>query len=70
MAMTIAGGLSKSERQRVQRRVRAAMAAQVLIDGKHQGGRAPYGYQVVDAGTASEPAEGAGGLQTASSCHR
>lgn len=55
MAMTITGGLSKSERQHVQRRVRAAMAAQVLIDGKHQGGRAPYGYQVVDAGLHPNP---------------
>jgi DNA invertase Pin-like site-specific DNA recombinase len=55
MAMTITGGLSKSERQHVQRRVRAAMAAQVLIDGKHQGGRALYGYQVVDAGQHPNP---------------
>jgi hypothetical protein len=55
MAMTITGGLSKSERQHVQRRVRAAMAAQVLIDGKHQGGRAPYGYRVVDAGLHPNP---------------
>ncbi|MQA27684.1 MAG: recombinase family protein [Micromonosporaceae bacterium] len=55
MAMTITGGLSKSERQHVQRRVRAAMAAQVLIDGKHQGGRAPYGYCVVDAGPHPNP---------------
>jgi len=55
MAMTITGGLSKSERQHVQRRVRAAMAAQVLIDGKHQGGRAPYGYRVVDAGPHPNP---------------
>jgi DNA invertase Pin-like site-specific DNA recombinase len=55
MAMTITGGLSKSERQHVQRRVRAAMAAQVLIDGKHQGGRAPYGYLVVDAGRHPNP---------------
>jgi hypothetical protein len=62
MAMTITGGLSKSERQHVQRRVRAAMAAQVLIDGKHQGGRAPYGYVVVDAGPSSESAEGSGGV--------
>ncbi|WP_328993662.1 recombinase family protein [Kribbella sp. NBC_01245] len=54
MAMTISGGLSKSERQHVQRRVRAAMAAPVLIDGKHQGGRAPYGY-VVDAGPHPNP---------------
>ncbi|WP_346277778.1 recombinase family protein [Pseudonocardia sp.] len=55
MAMTITGGLSKSERQHVQRRVRAAMAAQVLIDGKYQGGRAPYGYVVVDAGPHPNP---------------
>jgi DNA invertase Pin-like site-specific DNA recombinase len=55
MAMTITGGLSQSERQHVQRRVRAAMAAQVLVDGKHQGGRAPYGYQVVDAGPDPNP---------------
>lgn len=52
---SITGGLSKSERQHVQRRVRAAMAAQVLIDGKHQGGRAPYGYVVVDAGPHPNP---------------
>jgi hypothetical protein len=31
------------------------MAAQVLIDGKHQGGRAPYGYLVVDAGRHPNP---------------
>jgi hypothetical protein len=55
MAMTITGGLSKSERQHVQRRVRAAMAAQVLVDGKHQGGRPPYGYRVVDAGPHPNP---------------
>ncbi|MGC4938475.1 recombinase family protein [Kribbella sp. DT2] len=55
MAMTITSGLSKSERQHVQRRTRAAMAAQVLIDGKHQGGRAPYGYVVVDAGPHPNP---------------
>lgn len=31
------------------------MAAQVLIDGKHQGGRAPYGYVVIDAGPHPNP---------------
>ncbi|MEV0799923.1 recombinase family protein [Kribbella sp. NPDC050281] len=55
MAMTITGGLSKSERQHVQKRVRAAMAAQVLIDGRYQGGRPPYGYQVVDGGPHPHP---------------
>ncbi|MDX6283000.1 MAG: hypothetical protein QOH03_4071 [Kribbellaceae bacterium] len=55
MAMTITGGLSKSERQHVQRRVRAAMAAQVLIDGRYQGGRPPYGYLVADGGPHPHP---------------
>ncbi|MEV8371129.1 recombinase family protein [Kribbella sp. NPDC056861] len=55
MAMTITGGLSKSERQHVQRRVRAAMAAQVLIDGRYQGGRPPYGYVVADGGVHPHP---------------
>lgn len=55
MAMTITGGLSKSERQHVQKRVRAAMAAQVLIDGRYQGGRPPYGYLVADAGPHPHP---------------
>jgi DNA invertase Pin-like site-specific DNA recombinase len=55
MAMTITGGLSKSERQHVQRRVRAAMAAQVLIDGRYQGGRAPYGSVVADGGPHPHP---------------
>jgi hypothetical protein len=55
MAMTITGGLSKPERQHVQRRVRAAMAAQVLIDGRYQGGRPPYGYVVVDGGPHPHP---------------
>lgn len=30
-------------------------AAQVVVDGKHQGGRPPYGYQVVDAGPHPNP---------------
>ncbi|MGW6194828.1 recombinase family protein [Kribbella sp. NPDC055110] len=61
MAMTITGGLSKSERQHVQRRVRAAMAAQVLIDGRYQGGRPPYGYVVVDGGPHPHPRKAAEG---------
>ncbi|MEV0788706.1 recombinase family protein [Kribbella sp. NPDC050459] len=63
MAMTITGGLSKSERQHVQRRVRAAMAAQVLIDGRYQGGRAPYGYVVADGGPHPHPRKAQEGLR-------
>lgn len=50
MLMSVLGGMSESERQHVQTRVRAAMDAQVLNEGRHQGGRPPYGYQVVDGG--------------------
>ncbi|WP_179830746.1 recombinase family protein [Nocardia amikacinitolerans] len=46
--MSMLGGLSESERQRVQQRTGASMDAQVLNEGRHQGGRAPYGYMVVD----------------------
>ncbi len=44
MLMSVLGGVSESERQHVQARVRAAMDAQVINEGRHQGGRAPYGY--------------------------
>ncbi|WP_229739794.1 recombinase family protein [Nocardia rhizosphaerihabitans] len=46
--MNMLGGLSESERQHVQKRTRASMDAQVLNEGRHQGGRPPYGYLVVD----------------------
>ena len=49
MLMSVLGGMSESERQHVQARVRAAMDAQVVNEGRHQGGRAPYGYVVVTA---------------------
>ncbi|MEV5541872.1 hypothetical protein AB0L13_34030 [Saccharopolyspora shandongensis] len=43
------------ERQHVQARVRAAMDAQVLNEGRHQGGRAPYGYVTVNGGPHPNP---------------
>lgn len=55
MLMSMLGGLSESERQHVQARVRAAMDAQVINEGRFQGGRAPYGYIVVDAGPHPNP---------------
>jgi DNA invertase Pin-like site-specific DNA recombinase len=63
MLMSVLGGMSESERQHVQVRVRAAMDAQVVNEGRHQGGRAPYGYVVVDGGPHPNPrkaAEGSG----------
>ncbi|GAB1690826.1 recombinase family protein [Krasilnikovia sp. M28-CT-15] len=44
------GHQSQREVLRARFRVRAAMAAQVQQQGRHQGGRPPYGYQLVDAG--------------------
>ncbi|NYH77202.1 DNA invertase Pin-like site-specific DNA recombinase [Actinopolyspora biskrensis] len=55
MLMSVLGGMSESERQHIQTRVRAAMDAQVLNEGRHQGGRAPYGYVVVDGGSHPNP---------------
>ena len=63
MLMSVLGGMSESERQHVQARVRAAMDAQVVNEGRHQGGRAPYGYMVVDAGRHPNPRKAAEGFR-------
>ncbi|HEX3779689.1 MAG TPA: recombinase family protein [Pseudonocardiaceae bacterium] len=63
MLMSVLGGMSESERQHVQARVRAAMDAQVVNEGRHQGGRAPYGYLVVDGGPHPNPRKAAEGYQ-------
>jgi site-specific DNA recombinase len=44
------GHQSQREVLRTRFRVRAAMSAQVREQGRHLGGRPPYGYQLVDAG--------------------
>jgi DNA invertase Pin-like site-specific DNA recombinase len=61
MLMSVLGGMSESERQHVQARVRAAMDAQVVNEGRHQGGRAPYGYVVADGGPHPNPRKAAEG---------
>jgi DNA invertase Pin-like site-specific DNA recombinase len=61
MLMSVLGGMSESERQHVQARVRAAMDAQVVNEGRHQGGRTPYGYIVVDGGPHPNPGKAAEG---------
>src|SRR5215218_8494981 len=63
MLMSVLGGMSESERQHVQARVRAAMDAQVLNEGRHQGGRAPYGYVVTDGGPHPNPRKAAEGYR-------
>lgn len=63
MLMSVLGGMSESERQHVQARVRAAMDAQVINEGRHQGGRAPYGYVVTDGGPHPNPRKAAEGYR-------
>ncbi|MGI5165621.1 recombinase family protein [Spirillospora sp. CA-253888] len=61
MIMSVFGGLSKGERNRIKIRVRAAMAAITTTEGRYLGGRPPYGYQLVDAGPHPNPAKAADG---------
>jgi DNA invertase Pin-like site-specific DNA recombinase len=59
--MSVFGGMSKGERNRIKLRVRTAMAAQTLLEGRYLGGRPPYGYTLQDLGPYSNPAKAADG---------
>src|SRR5712691_2938370 len=59
--MSVFGGISKGERNRIKIRVRTAMAAQAQLEGRFLGGRPPYGYQLRDAGPHPNPAKAADG---------
>ena len=61
IVMSLYGGMSKGERNRIKTRVRSAMAAQAAIEGRFLGGRPPYGYQLVDGGPHPIPAKAAAG---------
>jgi site-specific DNA recombinase len=61
LVMSVFGGMSKGERNRVKIRVRTAMAAQAQVEGRFLGGRPPYGYLIVDAGAHPNPAKAADG---------
>ncbi|MDS0135767.1 recombinase family protein [Amycolatopsis sp. CM201R] len=61
LVMSVFGGMSKGERNRIKIRVRAAMAAQASVEGRFLGGRPPYGYQLADAGPHPNPAKAAEG---------
>jgi site-specific DNA recombinase len=61
LIMSVFGGMSKGERNRIKIRVRSAMAAQAKIEGRYLGGRPPYGYLLADAGPHPNPAKAADG---------
>jgi hypothetical protein len=55
LVMSLYGGMSKGERNRIKIRVRTAMAAQAAGEGRFLGGRPPYGYRLADAGPHPNP---------------
>lgn len=61
LIMSVYGGISKGERNRIKIRVRSAMAAQAQLEGRYLGGRPPYGYRLGDAGPHPNPAKAADG---------
>lgn len=61
LIMSLYGGMSKGERNRIKVRVRSAMAAQAQHEGRFLGGRPPYGYVLADAGPHPNPGKAADG---------
>ena len=61
LVMSVFGGMSKGERNRIKVRVRTAMAAQPKLEGRFLGGRPPYGYRLVDLGPHPNPGKAADG---------
>jgi site-specific DNA recombinase len=61
LVMSVFGGMSKGERNRIKIRVKAAMGAQAKDEGRFLGGRPPYGYLIADAGSHPNPARAADG---------
>jgi site-specific DNA recombinase len=59
LVMSLYGGMSKGERNRIKVRVRSAMAAQAEHEGRFLGGRPPYGYLLADAGAHPNPSKAA-----------
>src|SRR5579884_3788509 len=61
LVMSLYGGMSKGERNRIKIRVRSAMAAQAQTEGRYLGGRPPYGYRLADAGPHPNPGKASHG---------
>ncbi|MEV0897193.1 recombinase family protein [Actinoplanes sp. NPDC049802] len=55
LVMSVFGGMSKGERNRIKVRVRTSMASQTLVEGRFLGGRPPYGYTLADLGPRARP---------------
>ncbi|MBI2704024.1 MAG: recombinase family protein [Actinobacteria bacterium] len=64
LVMSLYGGMSKGERNRIKVRVRSAMASQAATEGRYLGGRPPYGYRLSDAGAHPNPAKAADGKRS------
>jgi DNA invertase Pin-like site-specific DNA recombinase len=63
LVMSVFGGMSKGERNRIKVRVRTAMAAQAKLEGRFLGSRPPYGYQLAKAGPHPNPGKAANGVK-------
>jgi DNA invertase Pin-like site-specific DNA recombinase len=63
LIMSVFGGMSKGERNRVKVRVRTTMAALAHMEGRFLGGRPPYGYTLIDLGPHPNPSKAADGRQ-------
>lgn len=61
IVMSLYGGMSKGERNRIKTRVRSAMGAQAAIEGRFLGGRPPYGYRMADGKPHPNPNKAAAG---------
>jgi site-specific DNA recombinase len=61
LVMSVFGGMSKGEHNRIKIRVRTAMGSQAQLQGRYLGGRPPYGYRIADAGPQPNPAKAATG---------
>lgn len=59
LVMSVFGGMSKGERTLIRIRVRAAMGAQAVMEGRFLGGRPPYGYRIVELGEHPNPSKAA-----------
>nr|WP_239171111.1 recombinase family protein [Actinoplanes campanulatus] len=63
LVMSVFGGMSKGERNRIKVRVRTSMASQTQVEGRFLGGRPPYGYTLANLGPHPNPAKAADGRQ-------